>query len=168
MDFDIDSAFSTSKKTTYSERFPSNEQEENSEEEEDALDELIVYKKPRQAEEEKEMKEEKDEEGPLEGSVSIINTSEVNKGEEGIDLAKYSAIPSDYASFQSDGQSSKPRFSSYAEITNMAKEYPFELDTFQKESVLHIENGESVLVAAHTSGKKQFFSVFLFFFISFL
>lgn len=32
-----------------------------------------------------------------------------------------------------------------------AKEYKFKLDTFQQTAVDHIERGESVLVAAHTS-----------------
>ncbi|KAG0146023.1 hypothetical protein CROQUDRAFT_63310 [Cronartium quercuum f. sp. fusiforme G11] len=36
----------------------------------------------------------------------------------------------------------------------MAKEYPFELDTFQKEAVYHLEMGDSVFVAAHTSAGK--------------
>ena len=47
------------------------------------------------------------------------------------------------------------------EITNfrelvpvMARTWPFELDTFQKEAVYHLENGDSVFVAAHTSAGK--------------
>jgi superfamily II RNA helicase len=32
-----------------------------------------------------------------------------------------------------------------------AKEYKFKLDTFQQQAVDHIERGDSVLVAAHTS-----------------
>ncbi|KAJ2966235.1 hypothetical protein NUW58_g10710 [Xylaria curta] len=36
----------------------------------------------------------------------------------------------------------------------MAREWPFELDTFQKEAVYHLENGDSVFVAAHTSAGK--------------
>ncbi|KAI8471724.1 MAG: NUC185 domain-containing protein [Monoraphidium minutum] len=36
----------------------------------------------------------------------------------------------------------------------LAVEYPFELDTFQKEAVLHLEAGNSVFVAAHTSAGK--------------
>ena len=36
----------------------------------------------------------------------------------------------------------------------MAKEYPFELDPFQQASVLCMENGESLFVAAHTSAGK--------------
>ncbi len=33
-------------------------------------------------------------------------------------------------------------------------QYPFELDTFQKEAVYHLEQGDSVFVAAHTSAGK--------------
>ena len=36
----------------------------------------------------------------------------------------------------------------------MAREWPFELDTFQKEAVYHLEGGDSVFVAAHTSAGK--------------
>jgi antiviral helicase SKI2 len=36
----------------------------------------------------------------------------------------------------------------------MAKQYPFELDTFQKEAVYRLEMGDSVFVAAHTSAGK--------------
>lgn len=39
-------------------------------------------------------------------------------------------------------------------VPNMAKKWPFELDTFQKEAVYHLENGDSVFVAAHTSAGK--------------
>ena len=39
-------------------------------------------------------------------------------------------------------------------VSDMAKEWPFELDTFQKEAVYHLESGDSVFVAAHTSAGK--------------
>jgi antiviral helicase SKI2 len=39
-------------------------------------------------------------------------------------------------------------------VPSMAREWPFELDTFQKEAVYHLENGDSVFVAAHTSAGK--------------
>lgn len=39
-------------------------------------------------------------------------------------------------------------------IPQMAIKYPFELDVFQKEAIMHIERGESVFVAAHTSAGK--------------
>ena len=39
-------------------------------------------------------------------------------------------------------------------VPNMAKQWPFELDTFQKEAVYHLEKGDSVFVAAHTSAGK--------------
>ncbi|ODV95394.1 hypothetical protein PACTADRAFT_3095 [Pachysolen tannophilus NRRL Y-2460] len=39
-------------------------------------------------------------------------------------------------------------------IPNMARTWPFELDTFQKEAVYRLEQGDSVFVAAHTSAGK--------------
>ncbi|KAK9472165.1 NUC185 domain-containing protein [Dipodascopsis tothii] len=39
-------------------------------------------------------------------------------------------------------------------VPKMAREWPFELDTFQKEAVYHLEQGDSVFVAAHTSAGK--------------
>ncbi|KZT41620.1 ATP-dependent RNA helicase [Sistotremastrum suecicum HHB10207 ss-3] len=39
-------------------------------------------------------------------------------------------------------------------VPDMAHKYPFELDTFQKEAVYHLEQGDSVFVAAHTSAGK--------------
>ncbi|KAL8735712.1 MAG: hypothetical protein Q9181_002715 [Wetmoreana brouardii] len=39
-------------------------------------------------------------------------------------------------------------------VPEMARTWPFELDTFQREAVYHLENGDSVFVAAHTSAGK--------------
>ncbi|RLV92392.1 Antiviral helicase SKI2 [Spathaspora sp. JA1] len=39
-------------------------------------------------------------------------------------------------------------------VPHMARQFPFELDTFQKEAVFHLEQGDSVFVAAHTSAGK--------------
>ncbi|CAF1072155.1 unnamed protein product [Rotaria sordida] len=39
-------------------------------------------------------------------------------------------------------------------VPDMAIQYPFELDTFQKQAILRLENNESVFVAAHTSAGK--------------
>jgi len=39
-------------------------------------------------------------------------------------------------------------------VPDMAKDWPFELDTFQKEAIYHLEDGDSVFVAAHTSAGK--------------
>ncbi|KAK4695409.1 antiviral helicase SKI2, partial [Lecanoromycetidae sp. Uapishka_2] len=39
-------------------------------------------------------------------------------------------------------------------VPDMARTWPFKLDTFQKEAVYHLENGDSVFVAAHTSAGK--------------
>lgn len=38
--------------------------------------------------------------------------------------------------------------------TEPAKKYPFTLDPFQRESILCIDNNQSVLVSAHTSAGK--------------
>ncbi|KAL8354670.1 hypothetical protein RB601_004193 [Gaeumannomyces tritici] len=49
----------------------------------------------------------------------------------------------------------KREFTDFRELVpDMAREWPFELDTFQKEAVYHLENGDSVFVAAHTSAGK--------------
>ncbi|XP_048756340.2 SKI2 subunit of superkiller complex protein-like isoform X2 [Ostrea edulis] len=42
----------------------------------------------------------------------------------------------------------------YQRIPDMAYKWPFELDVFQKQAILHLENHESVFVAAHTSAGK--------------
>jgi len=39
-------------------------------------------------------------------------------------------------------------------VPNMAHKFPFELDTFQKQAIIHLENNDSVFVAAHTSAGK--------------
>jgi antiviral helicase SKI2 len=39
-------------------------------------------------------------------------------------------------------------------VPKMALEFPFDLDQFQKEAVYHLEQNESVFVAAHTSAGK--------------
>ncbi|ORX90424.1 putative RNA helicase [Neocallimastix californiae] len=42
----------------------------------------------------------------------------------------------------------------YDLIPEMAHEFPFELDVFQKQAIFHLENGDSVFIAAHTSAGK--------------
>lgn len=39
-------------------------------------------------------------------------------------------------------------------VPEMAMQFPFELDTFQKHAVYHLEMGDSVFIAAHTSAGK--------------
>ncbi|KAG8986475.1 hypothetical protein FRB90_003977, partial [Tulasnella sp. 427] len=48
----------------------------------------------------------------------------------------------------------KPLKNFHELVPDMAHQYPFELDTFQKEAVYHLEMGDSVFVAAHTSAGK--------------
>ena len=71
-------------------------------------------------------------------------------------------------SISSASQTSQPRVTRWAEMLNtdspltdfheqvpqMAFQWPFELDTFQKQAVLKLEQSESVFVAAHTSAGK--------------
>jgi antiviral helicase SKI2 len=39
-------------------------------------------------------------------------------------------------------------------VPDMAKKFPFELDTFQKQAITKLEEHENVFVAAHTSAGK--------------
>lgn len=48
----------------------------------------------------------------------------------------------------------KPLNNFHELVPEMAHKYPFELDTFQKQAVYHLEMGDSVFVAAHTSAGK--------------
>ncbi|KAK2741567.1 hypothetical protein FQN57_005550 [Myotisia sp. PD_48] len=104
---------------------------------------------------------------------SGIETQELDEGLESEDEEDLdNLLPVEYPALEPRGQlvpsSSKNARKEWAhvvdinkEITNfydlvpeMAREYPFELDTFQKEAVYHLENGDSVFVAAHTSAGK--------------
>jgi antiviral helicase SKI2 len=49
---------------------------------------------------------------------------------------------------------SQPMFDFHQRVPNMAYTWPFELDTFQKQAVWHLENNDCVFVAAHTSAGK--------------
>ena len=93
---------------------------------------------------------------------------DINESEEDID----SLLPVEFPALEPRGplslSSSKRRGQQWAHMVDvnrdinnfrdlvpeMAKEWPFELDTFQKEAVYHLENGDSVFVAAHTSAGK--------------
>lgn len=77
-------------------------------------------------------------------------------------------VPVDYTAFRSTLNREKETKRNWAHIVdldhkidnfndlipNMARKWPFELDTFQKEAVYHLEQGDSVFVAAHTSAGK--------------
>jgi antiviral helicase SKI2 len=107
-------------------------------------------------------------EGEAETSEEKLIESEEDEEEEDID----SILPVEFAAFEPRGKlaasTAKRGGREWAhmvdvkrEITNfrdlvpdMAREWPFELDTFQKEAVYHLENGDSVFVAAHTSAGK--------------
>lgn len=107
-------------------------------------------------------------EGEAETSEEKLIESEEDEEEEDID----SILPVEFAAFEPRGKlaasTAKRGGREWAhmvdvkrEITNfrdlvpdMAREWPFELDTFQKEALYHLENGDSVFVAAHTSAGK--------------
>ncbi|KAI5962605.1 SKI2 [Candida pseudojiufengensis] len=76
-------------------------------------------------------------------------------------------VPFDYSSFKYDDKKSNDKrtwahvvdldhkIEDFSELVpNMARTWPFELDTFQKEAIFHLEQGDSVFVAAHTSAGK--------------
>ena len=50
----------------------------------------------------------------------------------------------------------------HQQVPQMAFSWPFELDTFQKQAVLKLEQAESVFVAAHTSAGEYFEKYFAF------
>ncbi|RDW66773.1 DSHCT-containing protein [Coleophoma crateriformis] len=118
-------------------------------------------------EEEPEAEPENPEDDGVNGSGDSANNSD-NDEEEDID----SLLPIEFPALEPHGvlavSSAKRQGREWAhmvdvkrEITNfrelvpdMAREWPFELDTFQKEAVYHLENGDSVFVAAHTSAGK--------------
>ncbi|XP_054918846.2 superkiller complex protein 2 isoform X2 [Dermacentor andersoni] len=49
---------------------------------------------------------------------------------------------------------SKPMLDFHEKVADPAFSWPFELDTFQKKAIAHLENRDSVFVAAHTSAGK--------------
>ncbi|XP_073012536.1 DExH-box ATP-dependent RNA helicase DExH9 [Typha latifolia] len=51
-------------------------------------------------------------------------------------------------------QAATPRAITSGEKTKPAKDFPFELDPFQSEAIKCLDNGESVMVSAHTSAGK--------------
>lgn len=77
-------------------------------------------------------------------------------------------VPADYSSFKTDTAIQHLHKQDWAHVVDldhkldnfhelvpkMAREWPFELDVFQKEAVYHLEQGDSVFVAAHTSAGK--------------
>ncbi|KUJ09312.1 antiviral helicase [Mollisia scopiformis] len=119
---------------------------------------------------EEEPVQELDDEGAKEGLNGTADSGDASEedGEDDID----SLLPVEFPALEPHGvlaaSSAKRGGREWAhmvdvkrEITNfrelvpdMAREWPFELDTFQKEAVYHLENGDSVFVAAHTSAGK--------------
>ncbi|KAL0077067.1 NUC185 domain-containing protein [Phycomyces blakesleeanus] len=110
-------------------------------------------------------------EDETEDSPKIENSTSVSKEKEEID----SLLPVHPSIVHTEGTQKKPRmvneahkrrewaheinvnqpFDNFHELVpEMAHNFPFELDTFQKHAVYHLEIGDSVFVAAHTSAGK--------------
>ncbi|KAI9793449.1 MAG: hypothetical protein M1835_007248 [Candelina submexicana] len=108
--------------------------------------------------------------GESSGEIRIDGSAASDDGEDDEDID--SILPVEYPALQPRGplapSSSKRKGKEWAHmvdinrditnfkelVPNMARTWPFELDTFQKEAVYHLENGDSVFVAAHTSAGK--------------
>jgi len=132
--------------------------EEEEEEEEEVEEEEEEYEEEEQEEEEKEKeiketKEKEDIDEILETSTKDIirtSTESINTNN-----STTTAIPT-------NEEDKKWAFNETTEITtpfreliaNPAIEYPFELDSFQKQAIVHMEKGESVFISAHTSAGK--------------
>ena len=110
-------------------------------------------------EEEEEKKEISDEEKQNKQNNSIENSmndekSEMNKLNEiniKIDnIKKYNYLPNNKIYAEED----KIDISNYDLIKDLAITFPFELDDFQKRSIIRLEQGQSILVCAHTSSGK--------------
>lgn len=104
---------------------------------------------------------------------NILVTSNQTKNQEKSHVVPFDSdeidglVPTDYASFLYNKDTKPPKrdwahvvdlnhkIENFDELVpNMARTWPFELDTFQKEAVYHLEQGDSVFVAAHTSAGK--------------
>lgn len=105
-----------------------------------------------------------------EANSADVTSSDQEEEDEDMDLEDL--LPVEFAALQPKGQlaasSSTRRGREWAHVVDinkdipnfkelvpeMARTWPFELDIFQKEAVYHLENGDSVFVAAHTSAGK--------------
>ncbi|KAJ3135035.1 hypothetical protein HK100_003090 [Physocladia obscura] len=78
---------------------------------------------------------------PTEPKISVKNTRVTTKKEQHKEWAYVVDVNQPFPDF-------------YEKVPELAYKFPFELDLFQKRAVYHLENGESVFVAAHTSAGK--------------
>lgn len=81
---------------------------------------------------------------PLDNNVDGVNSKESGKEKEKHDNVEWAHMID-----------LNEKFENFHELVpEMAIQYPFELDNFQKRAIYHLENNESVFVAAHTSAGK--------------
>lgn len=115
------------------------------------------------AEEEEVLELEEEKEEPEEAPTKVEEITTVDDSEDVDGL-----VPLDFHAFKRDFDQQQEVKRTWAHVVNldhkidnfedvvpnMARTWPFELDTFQKEAVYHLEQGDSVFVAAHTSAGK--------------
>ncbi|EGV66332.1 Antiviral helicase ski2 [Yamadazyma tenuis] len=107
--------------------------------------------------------------GDREDEITTNNSSKEEPISLSVDTDEIDGLVSiDYAAIRADIAKEKEAKKSWAHVVdlghkvqdfeevvpNMARKWPFELDTFQQEAVYHLEQGDSVFVAAHTSAGK--------------
>jgi antiviral helicase SKI2 len=84
----------------------------------------------------------------LEGTLDLgtaLTGEATSDGDPSAAAAEVWAVREPIADLEKEWGKIKPR---------LAKKYPFELDTFQKEAIIHMERDNSVFIAAHTSAGK--------------
>ena len=97
-----------------------------------------------------------------ESSTKPEKSSETNDNFEDLDIEVPESVAEKYGSNLAPKEAlwaevvdiSQPMFDFHQKVPNMAYTWPFELDTFQKQAVWHLENNDCVFVAAHTSAGK--------------
>ena len=103
-------------------------------------------------------------EGKTEKVPNATVSSAISEEEDGLDIDQLET-DIQVLSISEGNKSSQPTVTRWAEmldaeaplsdfhqqVPQMAFSWPFELDTFQKQAVLKLEQAESVFVAAHTS-----------------
>eukprot|EP01133_Synstelium_polycarpum_P006687 gene6687-7776_t len=138
--------------------FEEDEEEEENEEEDEEEDE-------EEEDDEEEEEEEENEKEEVKEVVKEIEVLEIDNIIQDSDTMEKKAANVVGEEMEQEKEKEKKRqwaFNETGEITtpfaeliaNPAIEYAFELDSFQKQAIVHMERGESVFISAHTSAGK--------------
>ncbi|KAF2073048.1 hypothetical protein CYY_005631 [Polysphondylium violaceum] len=126
------------------------EEEEVEEEEEEGEEEGEQEEEQEQVEEQQEQQEQKEKED-IDKILETTTKDILKTSAENINTKATANEEEKMWAFNETGEITTP-FSEL--IANPAIEYPFELDSFQKQAIVHMEKGESVFISAHTSAGK--------------